>query len=334
MALANLAIETDKIQPSFTASHLLRDKLLREKFAVRKQYPEQFDIMVTVGCNAKCAFCVQEATFKPTAAEDEIFLSSLYRHLSDFYYQGGRKVVITGGEPLLLLPRVLATLRVLTIFPDLQVKALYTNGEKLLHTWADSFTIAQMLQLAGLGCVNLSVHHDDHELNCRIFNLPHKPSTETIAAHLRTCKLPFRLNLTLQRGGIESFEDLHRFIQWGFQLSAQDIYVRELFKFSFQQPLSQTDRDPVTYCDRHRVSSQEMAVQMQQHPEFKFLGQQKQQHLEQAEYTFLHLPSQRRVYLSHLSVGTEERNNIPYLVLMPNGNLYKGWLGEQDQILD
>src|SRR5204862_3526810 len=84
----------------------------------------QFDIMVTTACNARCPFCVQEATFKPSHASDEHFLTAIQVHFADFYREGGRKVVITGGEPLLVPRRVLAVLDVLAQFRDLHVKAL------------------------------------------------------------------------------------------------------------------------------------------------------------------------------------------------------------------
>jgi molybdenum cofactor biosynthesis enzyme MoaA len=85
---------------------------------------QQFDIMVTTACNARCPFCVQEATFKPERCTDDRFLAGLDKHFADFYRAGGRRVVITGGEPLLLPYRVLAVLTLLAPYHDLEVKAI------------------------------------------------------------------------------------------------------------------------------------------------------------------------------------------------------------------
>lgn len=211
----------------------------------------QFDIMVTTACDARCPFCVQEATFKPDQVADEQFLTALRAHFADFYRHGGRRVVITGGEPLLVPRRVLAVLGILAQFPSLEVKALYSNGRHLLRSLGDKRrTIAQALRAAHLGCVNLSIHHHDDTMNGRIMGLAVETPTESIAAHLRRIALPFRLNLTLQRGGIASWDDLRRYIDWGFGVGASDIYVRELFDLNVRHTRTDTDRQAVTYVVR------------------------------------------------------------------------------------
>ncbi len=297
-------------------------------------YPDQFDIMVTVGCNAKCAFCVQEATYKPDGDSDRQFFQALNIRFQQFYQQGGRKVIITGGEPLLALPRVLGVLQILSQFSDLKVKALYTNGSRLLQPWSQtsSMTVAQVLQLAGLGCVNLSVHHDCDRINREIFGLPHQPPTPAITEHLNLCRLPFRLNLTLQQGGIATAEAVKRYIEWGLQLGAQDIYIRGLFQFSFDQAISKSDRDAISYCRSHAVTVCEILARLTQDPDFHLEACHKNPHLSQREYRLIHNPTHKQIYFSSLTIGQEDRSELPYLVLMPNSSLYKGWLGEADQL--
>jgi hypothetical protein len=327
MIVTSFDVEQAKVATGSTT-----DLLPSKSLSSSKVYPEQFDIMVTVGCNAKCAFCVQEVTFKPTNAEDDRFLYALSQHFRKFYHQGGRKVIITGGEPLLVMPRVIGVLRELASFPDLQVKALYTNGEKLLYPLLGSFSVSQTLQLMGLKYINLSVHHNNNEINNKILGLPHKPSTETITSHLNECRLPFRLNLTLQKGGIKNFEDLLRYVEWGFNLGAQDIYIRELFQFSFDSLLSVSDQSHVAYCRTHRVKILSVIDYLLQHKDFKLLSHTTHCFLEQTEYAFMHLATNRRVYLSRLMIGTENQQETPYLVLMPDARLYKGWLGSRDSL--
>jgi len=58
------------------------------------------------------------ATFKSAQTRGEPFISALRRHFREFYELGGRKVVITGGEPLLALHRVQAVLHELATFAD------------------------------------------------------------------------------------------------------------------------------------------------------------------------------------------------------------------------
>ena len=294
--------------------------------------PEQFDVMVTNACNARCAFCVQEATFKSAQGSNERFMGALKCHFREFYESGGRRVVITGGEPLLDLQRVLDVLKELAQYPDLTVKALYTNGERLVHSLPGSGSYADALAHGGLGCVNLSVHHDDEEVNNRIFALPEKADTESITSHLRTCGLPFRFNLTLQRGGIECFADLVRYAKWAFSLGAQDIYVRELFRFAFTEPKCASDREPLGYCLTRRVSAAKLVQQMKEDRQFTLLRTSEEKLREKIETEFLHVPFGRRIFISSLTIGTESNSGMPYLVLMADGNLYRGWLDSEDRI--
>jgi molybdenum cofactor biosynthesis enzyme MoaA len=295
-------------------------------------YPEQIDIMVNAGCNAKCAFCVQEATYKPDSVDDHQFLAALERHFKDFYYHGGRKVVITGGEPLLYMSRVLAVLEVISRYPDLQIKALYTNASQLLNEW-DGITVANALKIAGLGCVNMSVHHYEHVQNNSIFGLPNKASTESIAIHLRELGLPFRFNLVLQNGGIDTIEKFMQYVNWCLKLGAKDIYIRELFEFAFNKLISKTDRDPINYSHDNHISAKPIIEKLLANSDvFQPLGVKHEEFRDKSEYEFIHLPTNKHIYISQLVIGTEDKKKVPYLVVMPDSQLYKGWLGSNDLI--
>jgi molybdenum cofactor biosynthesis enzyme MoaA len=312
---------------------MLASKLDGISLSTKLVYPEQIDIMVTAGCNAKCAFCVQEATYKPKNTQDDQFILALQNHFGDFYRSGGRKVVITGGEPLLNVPRVLSTLKELNSYPDLKLKALYTNASLLLHPWGKT-TVAEALKSANLGCVNISVHHYDDSINNEILGLPNKVATQEIVAHLRDLDLPFRFNLVVQKGGIDNTDKFMRYVEWALDLGVQDIYARELFKFSFQDLMSKTDRDPINYSHNHHVPTKpiiENLLASYRHT-FRSLGVKHEELRDKSEYEFIHLSTNKHIYLSQLVVGTEAENKTPYLVLMPDGQLYKGWLGKKDLI--
>jgi len=293
----------------------------------------QFDIMVTTVCNARCPFCVQEATFKPTQAAEEAFLTALRTHFAEFRRQGGRRVVITGGEPLLFPQTVLRVLGILAEFRDLEVKAVYTHGRHLLRRLsADGRTVAEALRDAGLGCVNLSVHHFDNDVNCRIMRLPVEPTVERMAAQLRKIGLPFRLDLTLQKDGVASLDDLLRYVEWGFSLGAKDIYVRELFDIRLTQERTDTDRHAVEYCHKHRVPVLPFVQALKHARDFRLIDETRESMRDKTEWVFGYLPAKRQVFLSSLVIGTECPDGLPYLVLMPDGHLYRGWLGTEDRV--
>lgn len=297
------------------------------------QIPEQFDIMVTTDCNACCPFCVQEATYKPASVSDDIFISGLREQFRIFYELGGRRVVITGGEPTLTMGRVLSALDMLSSYPDLVVKAIYTNGSRLLSPVSknDSRTIAQQLKESGLGCVNLSVHDHDPADNEKIFCLPEVPGTEAIARHLCDCGLPFRFNLTLQQPGIENYEQFVRYVTWAFAQGAADIYVRDLFAYGFDKPICATSRDTIGFSARNRTNVAGLLTKMREDAmRFRFHAEQSERVRDKMEYSFEYLPAGKLVHLARLTIGTEDRDEIPYLIYMPDGRLYRGWLGEAD----
>lgn len=298
------------------------------------QIPEQFDIMVTVACNARCPFCVQEVTYRPSCVSEEKYIAGLEEHFAAFYALGGRRVVITGGEPTLepTLQLVLDSLHVLSRYKELEVKALYTNGSRLLAKLpGQERTVAQQLKEAGLGCVNLTVHDFEHSDNQRIFSLDTIPMTEEITSHLKECRLPFRFNLTLHRGGIDDYEQFVRYVEWAFSQGARDIYVRDLFEYGFSEPLCESDRNALPFAAAHRIDVASLINAMKNDRSiFTFCGERTEGSREKREFKFLHRPSGIQVYMTLLRIGTEDRDQIPYLIYMPDGRLYRGWLGEGD----
>lgn len=297
---------------------------------------DQLDVMVTTACQARCPFCVQEATFRPTQAADRLFLSGVGQHASEFHALGGRKVIITGGEPLLRLDRVLDVLQALRKIGRFDLKALYTNGEYLLNHSVikpgSSRPVVDLLAAAGLDCVNLSVHHFDDKINNRFFGRPTKPPTRAIASSLQAAGLDFRFNLVLQKGGIENCELLDAFVRWAFALGAKDIYAREIFRFAIEAPISDSRYNPLTYCQTHHVDAGPLIDQMLHHNHYQFVGSDAAPFRQKTERTFLHLPTGKKICVADLTVGTEDRAGLPYLIVMPNGLLYRGWLGAQDSI--
>lgn len=295
---------------------------------------DQLDIMVTTACQAHCPFCVQEATFRPHQADDAAFLRAVRCHAGEFHALGGRKIVITGGEPLLRMTRVLDVLATLREIGRFDLIALYTNGEYLLTNSAHHAgqSVPALLAAAGLTCVNLSVHHFDNAINKRIFGRVAMPSTADITNALKRVSLDYRFNLVLQKGAVEDFDSLDRYVRWAFSLGAKDIYAREIFRFAFKSPLSSARYNPLSYCAESHLDSGDLLQAMRSHRDYLPLGSMASPFRQKTESSFLHLPSGRRVFISNLTVGTEDKSALPYLVVMPNGLLYRGWLGSQDRI--
>ena len=192
----------------------ITDAVLKSTCSDALILPEQFDIMITNDCNARCPFCVQAATYRPGNVDDNTFISGLRRHFDSFFSLGGRRVVLTGGEPTLNMPRVLKVLQLLEGYENLEVKALYTNGSLLLQPYdgTGSQTVAEKLKAAGLNGINFTVHDYNEEHKRKILGLDSAPETEKITRHLLSCGFSVRFNLTLHKKGIESYDQFLKYV--------------------------------------------------------------------------------------------------------------------------
>ncbi len=294
-----------------------------------KKVPEQIDLMVNSECNARCQMCIQEITWKIPTGEQDPFLRGAADHTREFYELGGRKVIITGGEPTLRPARVVSVLEELSKYQDLELIAMYTNGSRLLKE-TEGETLAQKLKKSGLHYVNLSSHHYDSVKNNRIFGID-VGNAQVVGKHLTDIGMPIRFCATLQKGGLETSEEVIKYLDFAQQCGAGDVYLRELFRVYNVDSNNEAIKGHLEYIDFNfvplkliidglRISG---AIQTGQRTNFQ--GREKN---ELAFETTRGFP----FYTSELEIGKEKSGELPYLVVMPNGGLYSTWMGEQFKV--
>lgn len=316
--------------------------------------PEQIDIMVNNACNARCAMCIQEVTHKAKVVADGEFLTGVQKHIGDYHSLGGRKVIITGGEPTLQVWRVTGVLDELRRHSDLDLIAFYTNGSRLQERDDDDppirmfgpfrpiehrlghdqgranrlfnemqKTVAERLLDRGLRTCNLSVHHYARQKNSRIFGIETDPAA--VSAHLRDIGLPFRYCATLQPGGLETVADVIRYIRFACKQGATDVYLRELFDVSAVRQRSGKRAYPASIPLEPIIEALLTRGFSLEGERTDFQGRNKREYLLTSQTGY-------RVFCSTLDIGTEQREKLPYLIIMPNGQLYATWLGESSKI--
>ena len=104
-------------------------------------------VVVTDECNLSCDFCCMN---------DEKIHSS-FEDATAWYIaqQMHSEVSITGGEPLMALPRVIMFSQIVRYFnPDVKLW-LYTNGELL------TLETVRLLKMCGISGLNISIHNWD-----------------------------------------------------------------------------------------------------------------------------------------------------------------------------
>jgi len=301
---------------------------------LESRIPEQIDIMVNEECNAKCGMCIQEITYKSGSDSEDDFINAVQNHFRSFYELGGRKVIITGGEPTLRPARVEKVLQELAKYGDLELVAMYTNGSRLLKE-RDGESIAQRLLNAGLQFVNLSVHHYDLNKNNEVFGIE-KDNPRDVSAHLREIGLPFRYCATLQQDGLETTEDVLKYVNFAKQNGAVDVYLRQMFEVQLVDTGSLSPkRLPVVqrgieYTRQNFVDLMPIVENLAERDYLvdenrDFQGRKKHE-------TRYQTPDGFNFFISTLEIGTENAKELPYLVIMPNGGLYSTWMGETSRV--
>lgn len=294
-----------------------------------EKIPEQIDVMVNSECNARCQMCIQEITWKIPTGEQDPFTRGVADYISEYHDLGGRKVIITGGEPTLRPSRVTSTLEELSRYPDWNLIAMCTNGSRLLKE-SDGETLAQKLKQGGLHYVNLSTHHYDSEKNNRIFGID-TGNPRVIGKHLSDIGMPLRLCATLQKSGLETTDDVLRYLDFAQECGAKDVYLRELFRVYNVDSNNEAIRGHLEYIDFNFVPLKPVIERLRESgatqtgQRANFQGREKN---ELAFETKTGFP----FYTSQLEIGREKSEELPYLVIMPNGNLYSTWMGKQFKV--
>ncbi|MBS3127089.1 radical SAM protein [Candidatus Woesearchaeota archaeon] len=299
---------------------------MKEKTA---SVPEQIDIMVNSECNARCQMCIQEITWKMPTGKQDPFTKGVSDYISEYHDLGGRKVIITGGEPTLRPSRVISTLEELSKYPDWELIAMYTNGSRLLKE-SDGETLAQRLKKFGLCYVNLSSHHYDSTKNNRIFGID-VGNPQVVGKHLSDVGMPLRFCATLQKGGLETTDDVLKYLDFAQQCGAQDAYLRELFRVYNVNSNNEAISSHLEYINFNFVSLKPIIDGLrdigliQKGQRANFQGREKNELAFETKDGF-------PFYTSQLEIGRERAEELPYLVIMPNGNLYSTWMGDQFKV--
>lgn len=106
-------------------------------------------ISLTDRCNFRCRYCMPPEGIQCVPKSNYLSFEDIVRVATAFLSLGGKKIRLTGGEPL-LRPEIESLVRQLTALPGLQDLGLTTNGS-MLHDKA------QALWDAGLRRINLSL---------------------------------------------------------------------------------------------------------------------------------------------------------------------------------
>lgn len=220
-------MKSTSCQPSCDAPQLRRVTMLGKELLLKDyicspdgvhyaRKPEkikmQLSICPTDFCAASCAFCIARSN-RSTARIDLSKLEHVLRCLKEEELVRG--VSITGGEPFTDVKLLDDT--IMLVFDVLGQKteiSLNTNGFALHR-------MHELRALEKLEALHISRHHDDDEINNRMFGMkmPGRDALRRIL-HSVSYKDLFVLNCLLLSDGIATPEDAHRYLDFAIDAGA------------------------------------------------------------------------------------------------------------------
>lgn len=176
----------------------------------------QLSIMPTSWCPCRCPFCIATGTQRRNAI-DLKRLEPVLAALKDEDVVRG--ISITGGEPFTDVKRLDALIRMIfDIFGHAMEISVNTNGMALER-------LGELRDLVHVDAIHVSRHHWDDARNRALFGGGGVPDARALKAAMASVSCPdlFVLNCMLLKGGVETPEDAHRYMDFAIDLGAKKV---------------------------------------------------------------------------------------------------------------
>jgi len=212
---------------------------------------------VAKGCQASCPFCFSESSVSLEQIQAKLDARDIHRWVEFAYRAGAERAVITGGgEPTLMRwPDLIQLIRSCRSLFEKTV--LITNGVRLAAmNDDDGARHLAALQDAGLSVLAISRHHSSERTNARLMRLKtHTPRLLQTFADQKPAltNLKLRLVCVLQRGGVETVEDIDEYVRWAVSLGVGEVCFKELYVSTSYESIYHS-RSANAWSAAHQVS--------------------------------------------------------------------------------
>lgn len=283
----------------------------------------------TYECKGDCPFCMTDLRYKAEEVPSDVFIENFKAAFRDYYKNGGRKVLFTGGEPTLRPEKVLGMLEFIKSY-DLALIVLYTNGTRLLDyiDWKKKHkTLIGHLANEGLHAVNLTANHYDVLRRCEIFH-DGQSDPAAIASESRKVGIGLRLNCTLIKDYIGNIDEIKKYLEWAASIGITDVYFRDLFHLKNRELSTRhSNRDKLKFSDDHRVDYNALTSKVEKDSSF-VLKNRLTRHKDHGK-TLIFKYGEIQVSFGSLEVGNENPEEFTYFTFMPDGKVYKNMNGPE-----
>lgn len=258
------SMEKIRIEELVAHSFGLNFGLTREYNQLR---PRSISILpVKSGCQAKCDFCFSTYSVSEDLEKGLMQSNSIENYLKLAYERGASRAVITGGgEPTLIPHKKLLTLvkQCASYFPN-KVVLISNAHHYAIQKPFDALRELRELYRHGLTDLSVSRHHYDEVKNEKIMKL-HTPIEKILFwKQNASLELNIRLVAVLQKGGVDSKEEIAQYLNWAGSFKITEICFKELYvsssnesyyydsdanHFSYQQQVSLAL--VLAFCEEH-----------------------------------------------------------------------------------
>lgn len=198
--------------------------------------PRSISILpIAIGCQAKCSFCFSKYSVSTDIKNNQKYDFDLIENLLiKSKEQGVNRAVITGGgEPTLMKEKDLMKLLNL-MSKHFKNTLMITNSYNytILETKEEILNELRKLKQNGLSRIAISRHHYDLNKNTKIMNL--EINSEKILEIYKEGnylnEIPqIRLICVIQKDGINTKEEVLKYIEWGHNYGVKEFCFKELF---------------------------------------------------------------------------------------------------------
>jgi molybdenum cofactor biosynthesis enzyme MoaA len=303
------------------------------------------NIHLTDKCNADCAFCIAHLRYlneglkyiKPEIKEDFVYFERLEYVLSRLK-DNNVSLSITGGEPT-LNRKLVNTLKILDKF-NVRKRVITTNGTGLFFKTLYEKTILEHLVDYKLEYLNISRSHYNEDINSNLMTMRKDSFTNSqlkeVVEESKKSNIIVRLSCVLLSDGINSYDEINKYVDWANNLGVESIVFRQLMNFDNTKVKS--GRIP-NFCRDQAVYLKTI---------FPLLDDDKQYELFKQVLGYYYYVEIRK--FKHMTVSAEiadltkvsnqlnkyrekfNKETAFELIFHPNGNLCAGW-NENDNII-
>jgi hypothetical protein len=286
----------------------------------------------TYQCGANCLFCLTDIRPRTKEVDEQTFLANFEKEIARYYADGGRRVLITGGEPTCAVGKLLGLLKIVSAEKyAFDLIALYTNGSRLLDETeyrGRRGTLLSLLNATRLQAINLSIHSDVWQERARLSAALGTLDIETLIYFIRTTgyfegkSLQLRLGCTLQKSYIGNRQRVRQYIDWATSIGVREIYFRDLFHIANRgQRTTPGDQAKLAYTDRERIDFDRLVQEIKEDGDFVHESSMRRHREWGTTHLFTHAPTGCRIYFGTLLIGSEREGETTYFAINPDGRM-------------